>query len=134
MSERDYASVEVEVFDEVRRVLNLESDAPLHPAQLVFEDLGLDSLDLVELIYRLERRFSISIEPGTLVRLARGDIAETDFFDDVFLSALGRARVRELLHDTPPERFPAEIHRSTIPLYATIGALARVVHRLLAAR
>jgi acyl carrier protein len=127
----DLSTVQDGVFAEVRGLLELGDDAPIRADQLLLDDLGLDSFDLIELIYRLERRFSLEISEGTLVGMARGDLSEDSFFDDPYLTPLGRARVLELLHDTPPARFPDAIHRSTVPLYATVGAFARIVHRLL---
>lgn len=97
------------------------------------DDLGLDSLDIVQLVYQLERRFSLDISEGTLLRVACGDRPVDEFLDDIYLSEQGRTRVLELLYDTPAERFPEAIHRRTVPLYATVGAFARIVQRLLAA-
>ena len=130
----DYATIEAGVIAEVRRLLDLDPAAEIRADQMLQDDLGLDSLDIVQLIYQLERRFSLEISEGTLLRVACGDRPVEDFLDDIYLSASGRARVLELLHDTPAQRFPEAIHRSTVPLYATVGAFARIVHRLLLAR
>lgn len=125
-----YDEVEAGVFAEIRGLLELPAEAPVRADQLLLDDLGLDSLDLVELIYRLERRFSLDISEGTLIQIARGATPLEVFFDEPYLSPTGRAAVLALLHDTPPSRFPDAIHRSTVPLYATAGAFARIVHRL----
>lgn len=130
----DYGTIEAGVFDEIRAQLRLAPDAEIGAHQLLIDDLGLDSFDLVELVYRLERRFSLEISEGTLARLARRELTEDEFFDDPYLTDIGRARVLALLHDTPPARFPDAIHRSTVPLYATAGAFARIVELLLDAR
>jgi acyl carrier protein len=127
-----YAEVEAGVFAEIRRLLGLDERTPIRPEQMLLDELGLDSLDLVQLIYQLERRFSIEISEGTLLRVARADLPVEAIVDDIYLTPVGRERVIALLHDTPPERFPEAIHHSTVPLYATAGAFARIVHRLLA--
>jgi len=45
----------------VREVLGPGSDEEVNPEQNFFDDLGMDSLDLVELIIAAENEFKISI-------------------------------------------------------------------------
>ena len=128
MSARD-TSAEVTML--VRQTLALSESEPIEPQQLFFYDLGFTSMDLLDLLFRLEQHFQIEIPEGTIYQLARGDLAEAEFAEDAVLTEAGRARLMALLYDTPPELFPSRIHATTLPRFCTVGAITRLVdHKL----
>ena len=129
MSTRD-TSAEVAVL--VRQTLALPESEPIQPQQLFFYDLGFTSMDLLDLLFRLEQHFQIEIPEGTIYHLARGDLAEAEFAEDAVLTAAGRKRLMTLLYDTPKELFPARIHATTLPRFCTVGAITRLVDHKLA--
>ena len=117
----------------VRKTLALPENEPVEPRQLFFYDLGFTSMDLLDLLFRIEQHFSISIPDGTIYQLARGEMPENEFAQDGVLSEAGRQRLLALLHDSPPEIFPARIHATTLPRYCTVAAFVRLVDYKLAA-
>lgn len=128
MSARD-TSAEVVVL--VRQTLALPESEPIQSQQLFFYDLGFTSMDLLDLLFRLEQHFHIEIPEGTIYHLARGDLAEAEFAEDGVLTEAGRERLMILLYDTPKEIFPARIHATTLPRFCTVGAITRLVdHKL----
>ena len=131
MSERDTAA---EVATLVRQTLALPESEPISPQQLFFYDLGFTSLDLLDLLFRLEQHFKIEIPEGTIYHLARGDLAEAEFAEDAVLTEAGRQRLMTLLYDTPKELFPPRIHAATLPRFCTVGAITRLVDHKLAER
>ena len=90
MSTRD-TSAEVVVL--VRQTLALPESEPIQPEQLFFYDLGFTSMDLLDLLFRLEQHFQIEIPEGTIYQLARGDLAEAEFAEDAVLTEAGRKRL-----------------------------------------
>lgn len=124
MSARD-TSAEVAVL--VRQTLALPESEPIQSQQLFFYDLGFTSMDLLDLLFRLEQHFQIEIPEGTIYHLARGDLAEAEFAEDGVLTEAGRERLMILLYDTPKEIFPARIHATTLPRFCTVGAITRLV-------
>jgi acyl carrier protein len=115
----------------VRETLALGDERPISPRHLLFYDLEFSSMDLLDLLFRVEDRFGVSLEDGTLARLARGDMEEEDFAAGGYLSEKGRRRLMALLEDSPPEIFPERIHADALPRFCTVGAIARLVrHRL----
>ena len=118
----------------VRKTLALQESEPIEPKQLFFYDLGFTSMDLLDLLFRIEQHFRISIPEGTIYHLARGEMPEGEFAVDGVLSEPGRQRLMAMLYDTPPEIFPARIHATTLPRYCTVGAFVRLVDHKLAAR
>ena len=132
MSSRDTLA---EVAALVRQTLALPDTEPIGQEQLFFYDLGFTSMDLLDLLFRLEQHFQIEIPEGTIYHLARGDLDEAKFADDGVLTEAGRARLMDLLYDTPRELFPPRIHATTLPRYCTVGAIVRLVdHKLAAAK
>lgn len=129
MSARDTSA---EVATLVRQTLALPESEPIEPQQLFFYDLGFTSMDLLDLLFRIEQHFQIEIPEGTIYHLARGDLAEAEFAEDAVLTEGGRQRLMTLLYDTPPELFPARIHATTLPRFCTVGAITRLVDHKLA--
>ena|SRR5688572_50556 len=116
----------------VRKTLALPESEPIAPQQLLFYDLGFTSMDLLDLLFRIEQHFQIRIPEGTICQLARGEMLESDFAQAGVLSEAGRRRLMELLHDSPAEIFPERIHASTLPRYCTVAAFIRLVEHKLA--
>ena len=129
MSGRDTAA---EVVTLVRQTLALPETEPISPQQLFFYDLGFTSMDLLDLLFRIEQHFQIEIPEGTIYHLARGDLSEAEFAQDAVLTEAGRQRLMNLLYDTPKELFPPRIHATTLPRFCTVGAITRLVDHKLA--
>jgi acyl carrier protein len=118
----------------VRETLGLAPGEPVRGDQLLFYDLSFTSLDLLDLLYRVEEKFGIAIPEGTLYRLVRGELDDAVFAERGQLTPLGRERLMALLHDSPPQIFPDKIHTQTLPRYCTVAAIARLVDHELAKR
>jgi acyl carrier protein len=118
----------------VRKTLALPEDEQIKPNQLFFYDLGFTSMDLLDLLFRIEQHFQINIPEGTIYELARGNMTENEFAQDAVLTEPGRQRLMAMLHDSPAEIFPARIHATTLPRYCTVAAIVRLVDHKLAER
>src|SRR3989441_2396474 len=114
--------------------LSGRNDQSISPDTLLFYQLDFTSMDLLDLLFRVEQHFDIAIPEGTLYALARGEMLDAEFATDSVLSAAGRARLMALLDDTPAELFPERIHATSLPRFCTVGAIARLVDARLAAR
>ena len=91
---------EVEVEGVVRGVVAEALALELERVQLdsvLMEGLGAESLDFLDIVFKLERAFGIQITRGEMERAARGDMAEADFAPDGVISERGLARLRELM-------------------------------------
>lgn len=115
----------------VRDTLALGGDVDVRPEQLLFHDLGFTSIDLLDLLFRIEEHFGVAIVEGTIYRLARGEVDDAQFASKGVLTPLGRERVMALLSDTPPAMFPERLDAPSLPRYVTVGALARLIDHLL---
>lgn len=111
----------------IRETLALDDDEPVEPNALLFYDLDFTSIDLLDLLFRVEEELGVGIPEGTIYRLARGDLDDAAFCQSGHLTAAGRGRLMELLGDSPPSIFPERIHHQTLPRYCTVGAIARLI-------
>ena len=76
-------------------------------------DLGAESLDFLDIVFRLERAFGIQITRGEMERAARGDMTDEEFAPAGVISEAGLARLRELMPEAAariqPGLRPAQI-------------------------
>ena len=61
------------------------------------DDLGADSLDFLDIVFKIERAFKIEITRGEMEQAARGDMSEEEFAPGGVLSEAGLQRLRELM-------------------------------------
>src|SRR5215470_12312453 len=101
----------------------------IKPNASLIEDLDAESIDFLDLVFRLERAFKIKIPRGKIVEDARGDLAESDFEQKGVLTELGLARLREFLSEIPAERFRSPMKTADIPRLFTPETFCKVVVR-----
>lgn len=80
---------------------------------ILMEELGAESLDFLDIVFKLERAFDIQITRGEMERAARGDMSDEEFAPGGLISEAGLARLRELMpeaaHRIQPGLRPAQI-------------------------
>ena len=64
---------------------------------VLMRDLGAESLDFLDIVFKLEHAFHIQITRGEMERAARGDMSDEEFAPGGIVSELGLARLRELM-------------------------------------
>jgi acyl carrier protein len=72
-----------------RALVKLESN--------LMTDLGAESLDFLDIVFRLERGFEIQITRGEMEKAARGDLSEEEFAPGGVISEKGLERLRQLM-------------------------------------
>jgi acyl carrier protein len=88
------------VSDSVRQLIAeaLATDpARVRLDSILMEDLGAESLDFLDLVFKLERAFDIQITRGEMERAARGDMSEEEFAPAGVVSDAGLERLRQLM-------------------------------------
>ncbi|MEZ4464078.1 MAG: acyl carrier protein [bacterium] len=113
----------------VRETLALAPAEPLDPRLPLHGALGLTSMDLLDLIFRVEEHAGIVIPRGTAAALVRGPVAASAFAQDGVLTPLGRGRLAAFI-GLPADDLPAEIDEASLPQHFTIEALARLVEHV----
>jgi len=64
---------------------------------VLMSDLGAESLDFLDIVFKLEHEFHIQITRGEMERAARGDMSEEEFAPGGFISDAGLERLRHLM-------------------------------------
>jgi acyl carrier protein len=95
----------------------------------LIEGLDAESIDFLDLVFRLERSFGVKIPRGKIVEDARGDLAESDFEQKGVVTEAGLARLREFLSEVPAERFRTPLKSADIPRLFTPETFCKVVIR-----
>src|SRR5437588_6515824 len=86
----------------IRATLGLPGEEPIQAEQLLFYDLAFTSMDMLDMLFRVEDHFKISIPENTFYNLAKGELPEPAFAEGAVLTPAGRQRLMALLHDSPP--------------------------------
>jgi acyl carrier protein len=102
---------------------DVKLDVPL------IEGLDAESIDFLDLVFRLERAFGVRIPRGKIVEDARGDLPESDFEQKGVVTEAGLKRLREFLSEVPAERFSTTLKSADIPRLFTAETFCKVVVR-----
>jgi acyl carrier protein len=102
--------------------------AQVTPAASLIDDLGADSLDFLDIVFRLERAFTIQITRGEIEAVARGELTEEEFAPGELISERGLARLRELMPEAAARIQPG-LHAREIPGLFTARTFAGIVRR-----
>lgn len=95
----------------------------------LIEGLDAESIDFLDLVFRLERAFGVKIPRGKIVEDARGDLPESDFEQKGIVTSAGLQRLREFLSEVPAERFSTPLKSADIPRLFTPETFCKVVVR-----
>jgi acyl carrier protein len=99
------------------------------PQVPLIEGLDAESIDFLDLVFRLERAFGVKIPRGKIVEDARGDLAESDFEQKGIVTEVGLARLREFLSEVPADRIKTPMKSADIPRLFTPETFCKVVIR-----
>ena len=92
----------------------------------LMKDLGVESLDFLDIVFQIERTFGIQITRGEIERAARGDMTDEEFAPAGVLSEAGLARLRQLMPESAG-RIHAGLRPAQIPELFTVRTLVRIV-------
>jgi acyl carrier protein len=118
-----------EIGEAVRRVVaealgRAEDEVKL--TSILMDDLGAESLDFLDIVFRLEREFDIQITRGEMERAARGDLSADEFAPGGVISERGLARLRELMPEAA-HRIGPGLRPSTILTLFSVQTFANMV-------
>ena len=93
----------------------------------LIEGLDAESIDFLDMVFRLERAFKIKIPRGKIIENARGDMPEAEFEQKGVLTAAGLAQLRKYLSEIPAERFANPMKVADIPRLFTPETFCKLV-------
>ncbi len=93
----------------------------------LIEGLDAESIDFLDMVFRLERAFKIKIPRGKIVENARGALTEAEFEQKGVVSEVGLKQLREYLSEVPAERFKTPMKVKDIPRLFTPETFCKLV-------
>ena len=128
ISQQDVDAVFPKVADTIADALGCDLDEVKRDASLI-NDLGAESIDFLDLVFRLERAFKVKIPRGKIVEDARGELSEVEFEQRGVLTEAALIRLRSFLSEVPPERIKSPLKATEIPRLFTPETFCKVVLR-----
>jgi acyl carrier protein len=106
----------------VRAIVAESLGRPITDVQLtsvLMAELGAESLDFLDIVFRIEREFKIEITRGEMERAARGDMTPEEFAPSGVISEAGLARLRELMPEAADRIGPGLRPSTILSLFST---------------
>jgi acyl carrier protein len=133
MSEQAISQAQIDaVFPKVAQIvadaLGCEFE-DVKPQASLIQDLDAESIDFLDLVFRLEKGFGVKIPRGKIVEDARGSLPESEFEAKGIVTEAGMARLREFLSEVPAERFKTPLKAADVPRLFTTETFCKVVIR-----
>ena len=95
----------------------------------LIEGLDAESIDFLDLVFRLERAFKVKIPRGKIVEDARGDLPEADFEQKGIVTDAGMERLRTFLSELPAELIKSPLKVADVPRLFTAETFCKLVVR-----
>jgi len=99
------------------------------PDSSLINDLKAESIDFLDIVFRLERAFKIKIPRDKIVEEARGGLSEAEFEKGGVVTEAGVERLRLVLSEVPAERFTSPLNVANIPHLFTTETFCKLAIR-----
>lgn len=104
-------------------------ESELRPDASLIDEYDAESIDFLDLVYRLEREFKVKIPRGQIEQDVRAAMDDGAFEKRGRLTAVGMAKLREYLSEVPEDRFRPGMPVNQIPTLFTIETFCKLVLR-----
>jgi acyl carrier protein len=94
---------------------------------LLMKDLGAESIDFLDIMFRLEKEFGIKLPKGDIERRARGGLSEAEFAADGKLTPAALANLKAMMPEVDPGLIRPGLLLRDIPSLFTVLTFARMV-------
>jgi len=101
--------------------------ADVKPDVSLIEDLDAESIDFLDMVFRLERTFKVKIPRGKIVENARGTLTEAEFEQKGLVTDAGMAQLKAYLSEVPAGRFRSPMKVKDIPRLFTPETFCKLV-------
>ncbi len=101
----------------------------IKPDVSLIEGLDAESIDFLDMVFRLERAFKIKIPRGKIVENARGDLPDVEFEHKGIVTDKGLAQLKSYLSEVPADRFRSPMKVADIPRLFTPTTFCKLVVR-----
>ena len=126
---------ETEVFEKllplIREVTGARADRVTMSSNLM-EDLGAESIDLLDLSFLIEEAFGIAIEADEFERQASGHIPGGRYEQDGVLTPQALEELKQALPDVPADKFRPGLKKIEVPSVLNVAVFVHLIQRKIA--
>ena len=97
----------------------------------LMQDLGAESIDFLDIMFRLEKAFGIKLPKGDIERRAKGGLTDAEFAVDGRLTARAIQRLRVMMPEVSAEDIGPGLLVRDIPSLFTVATFSRMVDQQL---
>ncbi len=124
MAQYDIAQV---VRDAVAGTLGT-AELPSDLSATLVDDLGLESIDLLDILFRIECQIPVRLPMNWLSEVLQGEVSDVDFCTERgVVTDRGLRRLCELMPQLDPARWSGRLRVEHIPSLVTVGNLVDMV-------
>lgn len=103
----------------------------VHEGDRILEDLGADSLDLLDLVFQLEQKFKIKISPRDMERRAQKELGGTPLEVEGVYTPEAIEQLRRTMPEVPREELSQGLRSADLPRSFRVATFVRLVARLM---
>jgi acyl carrier protein len=130
---KDISQAEIdEIFPKVAEIiadaLGCDEDE-VQPDSSLINDLDAESIDFLDIVFRLEKEFGVKIPRGKAIEEARGELSEAEFEQGGVVTDAGFEKLQAYLTEVPADRFSSPLKSAEIPKLFTAETFCKMVLR-----
>jgi acyl carrier protein len=125
---------EQEVFGKLRPLIHEITGVPeerICMESVLVEDLGAESLDLLDLSFLIEETFGVTLADDEFERQARTTVPGGTYDRGGLLTEEAIERLREALPEIPPDKFQPGMPKITLPKILNVAVFVHLIQRKL---
>ncbi|WP_158884494.1 acyl carrier protein [Amycolatopsis anabasis] len=127
MENTESTDIEAAVYAAVQDALGLEPEEVTADATLLY-DLGAESIDLLDMLFRLERSLGVKIEAAELATYVQGGIPDEEFGDAAeVVTAKGLAQLETVMPQIDTEALSGRLKADEVLGLFTVDNLVQLV-------
>lgn len=97
----------------------------------LMKDLGAESIDFLDIVFRLEKEFGIKLPKGEMERRARGGLSDAEFAVDGRLTALALEQVKRAMPEANQDEIKSGLMVRDLASLFTVATFVRMVNEQL---
>jgi acyl carrier protein len=122
------ADVDAVVKEAVAEALALDEDE-VTPDATLMDDLGAESIDLLDILFRVEKGTGVKIEASDLGDYIQGGIPDDEFSDDnEVVTAKGAEQLKRVMPQTDPDELEGSLQADDVINLFTVQNLIAMIH------
>ena len=126
-----------EIFEQLKpllvEILGVSAEE-IQPNSVLVTDLGAESIDLLDLSFRIEEHFKVTIEANEIEREAKKRLPGAAYEKDGFLTEEALAEIRAAVPELDQTRIVHGLRKMDLPSLLNVAFFVRLIARKLGAQ